>query len=140
VLIAVLDASAILRFLDHEAGAERVSEILKDCLSQRIRILISSIQWGEIAYLICKRKGESAVDSTLSFLLSLGVEVVPATPERAVRSGLIQATMQLRYAAAFCVELANDNPNSYLITADFDFKVADKDLSFEFLPADPQRT
>jgi len=41
-----LDASAILRFLDGEAGSERVAEIIKDCLVGRHKAVVSAIHWG----------------------------------------------------------------------------------------------
>jgi len=134
----VLDASAILRYLEDEAGAARVTEILEECLEGKSRALVSSVQWGEVACFAHKRRGAQFVEAILAALLTLGIEVVPATQQRAVRSGIIKATKNIPYADCFAVELAGDSPDHLLITADFDFKPAEKDVRIEFLPANPR--
>ena len=82
MMTTVLDASSILRYLDDEAGAERVTALLEKCLEGKTRVLVSSVQWGEVASLVCKRRGTPFVDALLAGLLVLGVEVIPATQDR----------------------------------------------------------
>lgn len=43
-----LDASAILRYLDGEAGAARVKQIIKEHLAGKCRVAVSAIHWGEV--------------------------------------------------------------------------------------------
>ncbi len=130
----VLDASAILRYLDADEGSLRVAEVLKGCLTGKHAAALSSVQWGEIAYLLCKRHGARQADTTLEDLLASGIEVVAASADRAVRAGFIKARRRIPYADAFGVELAGDSPDHVLITADFDVKPAEKDVRIEFLP------
>ncbi len=131
----VLDASAILRYLDEEEGADRMSEVLRGCLEGRNHVEVSSVQWGEIACRIFKSHGEQMMWTALSGLLNAGVEVVSATQQRAVRSGIIKGIKKIPYADCFAVELAGDSPDHILITADFDVKPAENDIRIEFLPA-----
>jgi predicted nucleic acid-binding protein len=129
-----LDASAILRFLDGEAGSERVGEIVKGHLSGRHKVVVSAIHWGEVAGVTCKVHGRQAVDLVLSRLFSFGFETVAVNAERAVRAALIKVRRKLSYADAFGVELASDNADHVLVTADFDLKAAANDVNIEFLP------
>jgi predicted nucleic acid-binding protein len=129
-----LDASAILRFLDNEAGAERVGQIIKGHLSGRHSVVVSAIHWGEVAGITCKVHGRQAVDLVLSRLFSFGFEIASATGERAVRAALIKVRRRMAYADAFGVELASDSPDHILVTADFDLKAAAQDVKIEFLP------
>ena len=129
-----LDASAILRYLDGEAGSQRVAEIIKGHLADRHKAVVSAIHWGEVAGVTAKAHGHRAVDLVLSRLLSFGFEIVPATAERAVRAALIKVNRTIAYADAFGVELASDSPEHVLVTADFGVKAAARDVKIEFLP------
>jgi predicted nucleic acid-binding protein len=140
VVNCVLDASAILRYLDDEAGAERMTEVMEGCFAGENRVFVSSVQWGEVACALHKRHGVQSMEAALTGLLAVGVEVVPATQQRAVRSGIIKATRKIPYADAFAVELASDSPDCLLITADFDLGSARRDVKIEFLPTKKVRT
>jgi predicted nucleic acid-binding protein len=129
-----LDASAILRYLDGEAGSDRVAEVIKGHLAGRYTVVISAIHWGEVAGVTCKAHGLQAMDRVLSRLLSFGLEIVPATAERAVRAALVKVRRKIPYADAFGVELASDSAEHVLLTADFDVKPAARDVNVEFLP------
>jgi len=128
-----LDASAILRYLDGEAGSQRVATIIKDHLAGRHKAIISAIHWGEVAGVTCKAHGRAAVDMVLSRLVSFGLEVVPVTAERGLRAALIKVSRKISYADAFGVELVSE-PEHVLVTADFDLKAAAHDVRIEFLP------
>jgi predicted nucleic acid-binding protein len=135
MVIYVLDSSAILRYLDDEAGADRVTEIIKDHLAGRCEAVICSVHWGEIAGQICKRRGEPAMESVLSRLSAFGLEVVPANADRAVRAALIKLKRKVPYVDAFGLELAAEAVNRIFVTADHDFKPAARVAKIEFLPA-----
>ena len=132
-----MDSSAILRYLDDEPGADRVENCINSHIALRDQIVLSAIQWGEIASVLLKRHGPSATENALIDLRALDFDLVPATPQRAERAASIKVRMNIPYADAFAVELASDSPNHVLITADFDFKSAEQDIRIEFLPAKP---
>ncbi|MGO9124048.1 MAG: PIN domain-containing protein [Terriglobales bacterium] len=129
-----LDSSAVLRYLDREAGASRVSEIIKGHLAARHKVIISAIHWGEVALITAKGHGRQAVELVLARLWSFGFEIVPATAERAVRASLIKFKRDIPYADAFGVELVSDSGDHILVTADVDLKAAAHDVKIEFLP------
>ena len=58
----VLDSSAILRYLDDEAGATRVAEIIKSHLAGRCAAMIAAPHWGEVAGITCKAHGRDAME------------------------------------------------------------------------------
>jgi predicted nucleic acid-binding protein len=128
-----LDASAVLRYLDDEAGSDRVAEIIKLHLDGSCSAIVSAVHWGEIAGVICKVRGRSAMDLVLARLENFGLDIVPVSAERAVRAALIKLNTKIPYADAFGVELAADSSDHALVTADFDLKPASKDVKIEFL-------
>ena len=130
----VFDASALLRYLDNEAGADRVSRIIEDHLDGKCGIAVSVVHWGEVATKLFQRKGRQQFEVIFSELESLGFDIVAATAARAANSGIIKARKKIPYADAFGVDLASDSPNHVLVTADFDVKPAEHDITIEFLP------
>jgi predicted nucleic acid-binding protein len=131
----VLDSSAILRYLDDEAGAARVAEIIKSHLAGRCEAIVSALHWGEVAGVTCKAHGKQAMELVLSRLSAVGLQLVVADGDRAVRASLIKLKRDLPYVDAFGVELAGDSGDHVFVTADFDFKASTRDVSIEFLPA-----
>lgn len=133
--VFVLDASAVLRFIDKEAGYNRVAEILLAQIDQSVEVAISAIQWGEIAGRLRKRLGADGQGNALKMLAEFGLRVVPATRERAVHAAEIKQDRKLAYADAFALDLAMDAPDHVLVTADYDFKAVADLARIEFLPA-----
>jgi predicted nucleic acid-binding protein len=135
VVTYVLDASAILRFLDGEAGSDRVAEILKSHAAGRDQVVIPALHWGEAVGIMYKRhmQGASGWRAIWDRLHALKIEAVSATVDRAMRSALTHVTLKIPYVDSFAVELASQ-PNHILVTADFDFKPAANIISIEFLP------
>lgn len=131
----VLDSSAILRYLDDDAGATRVAGIIKAHLAGRSEAVISALHWGEVAGITCKIHGSQAMELVLSRLSAFGLQIVPADADRAVRASLIKLKRDIPYVDAFGVELAADSGDRIFVTADFDFKPASRDVTIEFLPA-----
>jgi|ERR1700722_6810793 len=131
----VLDSSAILRYLDGEAGADRVSEIIKSHVRGTCVAVISALHWGEVAGITDKKRGRQTMNLALSRLSTFAIQVIPADGDRAVRAALIRRTRTVPYVDAFGLELASDSPERVFVTADFDFKPASRDVKIEFLPA-----
>lgn len=135
----VLDASALLRYLDREPGFERVAGLLKEAAGGNARLLISAINWGEVASVVHKIHGLRVAQSTLSRLraLPLILESVHATAAEA--AGLFKNDFNLPYADAFAGSLAQ-RERATLVSADFDFKRATDVIRIEFLPTKKART
>ena len=131
------DSSACLRFLDDEEGAEQVDRIVRLCASGDARLLISAIQWGEIASVILRRGSFGSVSEVFSKLIRFGFEPVSASAEQAVKAATIQHKLRIPYADAFLVALAQNQHQAIIVTADFDFKSAEHLISVEFLPRKP---
>lgn len=130
----VLDSSAVLRYVDDGAGADRVEEVLGACASWKAELTISAVQWGEVAGKLRKRFGKSNEVRILSSLLPSEARIVPATADRAVRAAGLKVDRNIAYADAFAVELAMDSPDHVLVTADYGFKTVDDLARIEFLP------
>lgn len=132
----VLDASALVRFLEGDASARRIKEVFADATSGKCKVSISSVNWGEVIGVIAKRQGKAAAEGLRGDLAIYGLEIISVTAERAFRSAYIKLDIKIPYANSFAVELASAPEHILItITADFDFKPAAQSISIEFLPA-----
>jgi ribonuclease VapC len=130
----VLDASALIRYLDNEPGAKRVEEIIAACASGQAEVCISAVQWGEVAGNLRKRFGASTEATTMAKLLPTKATIVPVTGDRAVRAAALKVDRSLAYADGFAMDLALDSTDRVLVTADYGFKAVDDLAKIEFLP------
>ena len=129
----VLDASALLRYLDREPGFDRVAALLKQAARGGIRLLVSAVNWGEVVSVLCRAHGLSAARATASKLRALPLTIVAADAERAEEAGIFKQDFKVPSADAFAGSLAF-REKATLVTADFDFKTATRSVKIEFLP------
>jgi len=133
--VYVLDSSALIRYIDGEAGADRVNAVLKACVAGKAEVCISAVQWGEIAGNLRKRLGASEEKHILSSLLPSETEIIPVSGERAIRAAGIKVDRKVSYADAFALELAMSFSDHVLVTADYDFESVSDLARIEFLPS-----
>jgi predicted nucleic acid-binding protein len=134
VTVFVLDSSSVLRYIDDEAGGDRVNAIFKECVKQQARMRIPALQWGEVAGELRRRLGAIEGRRVLESLMPFELDVVSASAERAVHAAALRVDRKIPYADAFGLDLAMDSPEHILVTADYDFKAVADLARIEFLP------
>lgn len=137
MLTYVLDACAVLRYIDDEAGADTVDTCLQEVIYGKAQCIISAIQWSEIFHVILKRHGQSGCELAMIEVRALKLRVIPATSIRAERSAMIRYLRQIHFADAFAVELASASADHVLVTSDYGLKPAEQDCKIDFLPVKP---
>jgi uncharacterized protein with PIN domain len=112
----VLDSSAVIAFLQNEAGAEVVAEILKD---PRNRCLIHAVNVCEVYYDIYRRSGEADASVLEDILATMGIRLTEAIPSVLWRTaGKLKAEWR-RISLADCFALATATlENGTVLTSD----------------------
>src|SRR5690349_7558578 len=126
----VLDASALLRYLDREPGFDRIAALLKQAARGAAGLLVSAVNWGEVVSVLYRVHGLSAALSTASKLRVLPFAIVAADADRAEEAGVFKQDFKVPYADAFAGSLAR-REKATLVTADFDFKAAATTITVE---------
>ena len=135
----VLDASALLRFLDGEPGAEHVERLLLRCASGEMTLLMSAMNWGEVVYAITRRNGIQAAGELINKLSGLRLTIVSCGATEAEEAAFFKERYNIPYADAFAGSLAL-RESATLVTADFDFKSLPSSLlKIDFLPLKPKK-
>jgi len=113
-----LDASAVLRYLDNEAGANEVKKLFLDAYHQRTELHICTVNWSEILYTCHKRGGPGS----LSRLSAAPIILIAVDEPLASLAADYRLKFKLHLADAFALAAATQT-KSTLVTADYDFKV-----------------
>jgi PIN domain nuclease of toxin-antitoxin system len=132
----VLDASAILRFSDKEAGFDRVRDLFIQAAQGNVDLLLSAVNWGEIVGALYKRAGTlSNIGGLAANLAALPLTIVAADKYLAEGAATFKYDFKVPFVDAFAGSLAL-HENATLVTADYDFKnVPSGTIKVEFLPA-----
>ncbi len=102
----VFDSYALLALLEDEPGADLVAGVIN---KQGADLYISSINLGEIYYLLLRRSGLEQAESVLeSIALEDKLTVAEASWVRVKAAASVKAKGGLSYADAFAVALAKE--------------------------------
>ncbi|MCL6449051.1 MAG: type II toxin-antitoxin system VapC family toxin [Armatimonadetes bacterium] len=115
----ILDAHAVLAFLEAEEGGELIKSLLSD---HGTRFYLSVVNLGEIYYIILRERGRDAAEKVEAELnLLKNIRVVDVTWKRAKTAGEFKARGGISYADCFAAALALEK-KAPLLTGDREFE------------------
>jgi predicted nucleic acid-binding protein len=117
----VLDANAVVDFVETGPGAAKVQELLADAIRQQLQLSISVVNLAEVFYLVWQKTGQEEARRTIASLSRLPVQIVPVHLELALKAGELKAVHKIPYADCFAAALALQN-QATLVTSDRDFE------------------
>lgn len=117
----VLDAHGLLTYINDEPGADDVANLLSAAKSGVLKIYVSAVNLGEVAYNIERRTSAEQVAAVLASVAQLPIEVLPVTRQRALDAAHLKARYHLGYADSFAAALAIE-PDASVVTGDPDFE------------------
>jgi predicted nucleic acid-binding protein len=120
--VYVLDANAILYFVEDGPGAERVERLFRDARHPSAPVLMSVVNWGEVFYHSWQERGEESARRMLASLSRLPLELVAVDLPQALKAGEIKARHKIPYVDCIAAALAVLQ-QAVLVTADRDFEI-----------------
>jgi predicted nucleic acid-binding protein len=117
----VLDANAVLAYVQDSPGAHRVERLLDEAFSQDPPLLISVANWGEIFYILWQERGEESARRTIATLSRLPLQILPVDLPQALKAGELKAVHKIPYVDCLAAALALLQ-QATLVTADRDFE------------------
>jgi predicted nucleic acid-binding protein len=129
----VLDSFAVLALLGRESGGEQVKELLQKAQQEQVRVLMTWVNVGEVAYIVERRWDRDRAYQTIGTLEATRIEIVEVGRELALKAAQIKARHPLAYADAFSAALALSE-DGVLVTGDPEFRQLEDLLSIEWLP------
>lgn len=128
----VLDASAVVTFLEDRAGADKVEEILTHGVAGKAELLMSVVNWGEVYYSVWRAHGQEAARKAAAEIAQLPIEIVVADSELTIIAAELRARHKLPYADCFAAALAKHRKGR-VVTSDQDFVVVKTDIEILFI-------
>ena len=117
----VLDANAVLDFVEDGPGAECVEQLFQDARQRNNPVLMSVVNWGEVFYHSWQQRGEESARATLAGLSRLKLELVPVDRPQSMQAGEIKARHKIPYVDCLAAALAIMR-QAVLVTSDRDFE------------------
>jgi len=128
----VFDSWAVIAYLEDEAAAERVADMIADANEDGIPLLMSVVNAGEVWYIIAREASTSEADSSIKQLRDLGVQFIDADWEMARAAGYFKSKNRMSFADCFAAALAKQR-KAQLATGDPEFKQVETEISIEWL-------
>jgi len=128
----VLDAYAILVYIQDEKEASKIEDILRLCAQKRVQAFMSTINLGEVYYKTLRGFDRDTSEKVMASLRQLPMEIVHPDEEMVWSAARIKAEHPISYADCFAVALAIEKRAS-IITGDPDFKRVKSLIRIEWL-------
>lgn len=129
----VLDSFAVLALLGAEAGGDEVAALLQQAGKGQIRLLLSWVNLGEVAYIVERRHGMQRLQQVLATLAVTHLEAVVVDQALTLTAAHIKAHHPIAYADAFAAALAQQS-EAVLVTGDPEFHHLDDIVEIRWLP------
>jgi predicted nucleic acid-binding protein len=128
----VLDSWAMLAYLGDEAASHEVAELLAKAHEHRTPLMMTTVNAGEVWYILARETSESEANRALSDIRTLGIELVDADWELTKRAAAIKAKYRMSYADCFAAALAIEH-RAELATGDPEFKQVEEFIAIRWL-------
>ena len=117
----MLDASAVVDYLQAGLGAGKVEQLLADAFRQQLLLYISVLNLAEVYYLTWQRAGEEKARQTVASLSRLPVQIIAVDLPQALKAGELKAVHKIPYVDCVAAALAL-RQQATLVTSDRDFE------------------
>lgn len=128
----VLDAYALMAFLEDEPGAALVENMLHRALRGEIRLEMTVVNLGEVYYNMARKKSHEEAEAALDVLLGLPVVFVPVDWTLSHLAAQFKANGGIAYADCFAAALAFQHSWA-LVTGDREFRQLEDFVSIEWI-------
>lgn len=128
----VLDSWAVIAYLEDEAAAEKVADIIADAHEEAIPLLMTVVNVGEVWYIVARETSPIEADASIKQLRDLGVRFVDADWELAKNAGYFKSRNKMSFADCFAAALAKQN-KAHLATGDPEFKQVEPEIAIHWL-------
>jgi len=130
----VLDAFALLAFLQQEPGHQRVRSLLEDASCGQASLSMCTVNFGEVLYWLERRQGATAANALTGNIRDLPINLVDADLDLIVSAARIKAAFPVSLADAYAAALAQ-RLGTVVLTGEPDFQRLEGTVAVEWLTA-----
>jgi len=128
----VLDAYAVMAFLEGEPGAEIVRNLFIQSIHGELHLGVTTVNLGEVYYSIARTSSLEIADRLVEKLTDMPIEIVSVDWELARQAARLKSETPIAFADCFAAALAQirDCP---VVTGDKEFQLLQKQVRIEWL-------
>lgn len=131
-MIRILDAYALMAYLEKEPGWEKVEALFSQAVEKDKNLLMTSVNYGEVYYIVLREQGEVKVKELGKILLTLPIDIIDVDLQLSKEAAVFKAQGKISYADCFAAALAKSRKGE-LITGDKEFKAIEKEINIHWL-------
>jgi ribonuclease VapC len=131
-MIRVLDSHGLLVFLEREPGFEKVKSLFVAALEEDNNLLMTSVNFGEVYYIVLREFGEKKVNEVEKIIQTLPIEIVDVDLQLAREAARFKAVKKISYADCFAAALAKLREGE-VVTGDKEFKVLEGEVNISWV-------
>jgi len=128
----VLDSYALMAFLEDELGADHVKDLILKAEENRVNLLISVVNLGEVWYSIARTNSSEVADQYIGEIEGMAIEVVDADWNLTRQAATFKVNGNISYGDCFAAALAKSH-KAELVTGDKEFKVLDGEIKISWI-------
>ena len=131
-MIRVLDTHGLLVFLEREPGFEKVKSLFVAALEEDNNLLMTSVNFGEVYYIVLREFGEKKVNEVEKIIQTLPIEIVDVDVQLAREAARFKAIKKISYADCFAAALAKLREGE-VVTGDKEFKALEDEVKISWI-------
>ena len=131
-MVKILDASALMAYLWKQSGYEKVQDFLTKAIDGEKRLLMTTVNLGEVYYLLLRDHGSEDADKILKVIETLPIDIVEVDMRLAKQAAVYKATKKLPYVDCFVAALAKLQKGE-VVTGDKEFKTVENEVKIVWI-------
>lgn len=128
----VLDSWALMALFNEEPAADAVEKLLTQAATEKHRLLMSVVNWGEIYYSVMRGASPEMAEQKAREIAAMPVEIVDTDLAQTRQAAIFKATNKMSYADCFGAALAKIK-NAEFVTGDPELKGVEKEIKIGWL-------
>lgn len=128
----VFDSWAILAYVQAEPPGARVKSLLIEVAEVRRPLWMTSINLGEVWYMLARRNSGAYASQQLTELSQIGIERVDVDWPMVLEAAGYKSRHKISYADAFAAALAKQR-HAELVTGDREFRALESEIKIHWL-------
>ena len=128
----VLDSYALMAFFEDESGADLVRELILKAEENKVNLLMSVVNLGEVWYSIARTNSPEVADQYIGEVRGMAIEIVDVDWQLTRQAAAFKVNGNISYGDCFAAALAK-NRKAELVTGDKEFKSLDGEIKIYWL-------
>lgn len=128
----IIDSFAVLKLIKKEDGYQKVAKIIEKAKLNEVKLIISSINFGEVLYRLTQLKGQEYFEKIEQVIRVLPIKIVEVETNDVINSAKLKSRGGISYADCFAINLAQKT-GGIILTGDKEFEKFQEEVKIEWV-------